>query len=921
MENKSCATHVIGLRYNYPTFVCVADRQQLAHGTDSLTANAKSMFCMKMFFQTTACACCKKTHSFITNLQTSSWRTCSILPIHAVNSSLSPSSAFPPAFSVTTPKADPRPPRLIGCVFQNRANVTCHWEAGDTPTTNFTLEGLLYFDITNKTVKLFACTTSDNSCTVRHGKTVRNVFCITITAHGRNGSISSQRRCQPGRTEVMLPPVILNSIKSVGRSPQCLNVTWSYVSGCFPLSPDEIKSGDLKSQIEFTAQGQFDVQVENVTVKDVSFLVCLFRPDTLYTVRLRHRYKGPESPWSPWSKDLQGRTGEDAPSEAPAFWRQVKQTDKNGLRLTSLLWKPLPHLIANGRVLFFNVTCQTKSAQVLNDHMSCRDLRPTSTSCSLLLPAEPCSCALTASTSAGTSPEARIWLSGASETEPPPPSQFTADRLNDSALDVCWMAPVYRSTSGFVVEWFAVRVKTSSILYWEKLNSSRTALIITEGIKPMERYAVSVKGLHGERGAGQNRTLPIYTCQGVPSAGPKVVVQKISGSRVELTWSPVPVEQLHGFIRFYTIFYTTANQQDRKIVPGQDLRYSLKDLSPGNYNICLVANTDAGAGAAGPIVNVHIEAEEIPMQLYAILSVILTLLALVLMGCLAQNKRLKQKLCPVVPDPSHSSMAHWTPKSPPESMKWPAIAERTEIQYSDVILLGEIEPQNFDPDLDLSSQSNLQTYSSYCYSPLPVSEAQTPQNTRKSEKRCIKSSTSAQTTSKADLSSSSSSSSIYSNVLFSPTLKGPPTPDPSLSYLHSNDWQQSAVNDVKLQLGGDSEPSLQSRNATISDSPLSQTDELKSFRLFLSQHQSPVSSSDFSSIFRSSVLPPHPADVASPQHTFSRSLNNSVPSLQPDTFTRPGDTFTGTFSPFPLSDFVDFSLCPMECDPYISSAI
>jgi len=33
--------------------------------------------------------------------------------------------------------------------------------------------------------------------------------------------------------------------------------------------------------------------------------------------------------------------------------------------------------------------------------------------------------------------------------------------------------------SGFVVEWFAVREKTSSILHWEKLNSSSTTLVIT----------------------------------------------------------------------------------------------------------------------------------------------------------------------------------------------------------------------------------------------------------------------------------------------------------------------------------------------------------------------------------------------------------------------------------------------------------
>ncbi|XP_054470187.1 interleukin-31 receptor subunit alpha [Anoplopoma fimbria] len=839
--------------------------------------------------------------------------------------------AFPPAFSVTTSKADPRPPRLIGCVFLNRANVTCRWEAGDTPTTDFTLQVHLVFNMSCRpqtsfspnypasflklSAKEFTCNTSNTSCTARFVDTsVRNCFCITITAHGRNRSIMSQPRCQSGKTEVMLPPAILNSIKPVGGSPQCLNVTWSYFYSLFPLADFEIKAGALKSQIKFTAQGQFGVQIQNVNVTGINFLVCLFRPDTSYNVWLRHRYRGPESPWSLWSNTCQGRTGEDAPSEAPAFWRQVKQTDENGWRLVSLLWKPLPSLLANGRVLYFNVTCQTGSAQVLNDHMSCRNLHHTSTSCSLLLPAGQCSCALTASTSAGTSPEARVWLSGASETEPPPPNQFTANPLDDRALDVRWTAP---DNSGFVVEWFAVRQKNSSILFWEKLNSSCRALIITEGIKPMERYAVSVKGLFGERGAGQNRTVHIYTRQGAPSDGPKVAVQQISGSRVELIWSPVPVELLHGFIRNYTIFYRTENQQAGVIVPGRALRYSLENMSPGNYDIFMQANTDAGAGAAGPIANVNIGSEEISMVVYAILPLILTSLAVVLMG-LAQNKMVKQKLCPDIPDPSQSSIAHWTTKIPLESMKWPAIAERTEIKYSEVILLGKSELRNIDPDLDQSYQSNLQTCSSYCYSPLPVSGAETPQNTRKSEKRCVKSSTCAQMTSNTDLSSSPS---IYSNVLSSESLKSSPTP--CTAYLQSNDWQQSTVNDVRLKLGGDSEPSVsqQCRNATTSDSPLSQKDELKRFRLFLRQHQSPVSSSDFSSICHSSVLLSHPAEVPSLQHTFSQSLNNSVSSLQPDTFTGPCDTFTQTFSPFPLSVLMDFSLSPIECDPYISPAV
>lgn len=78
--------------------------------------------------------------------------------------------------------------------------------------------------------------------------------------------------------------------------------------------------------------------------------------------------------------------------------------------------QPLPHSLAHGRVVFYNVSCETETAQVLGDHGSCNNLLGVNTSCSLRLPSGRCSCALTASTSAGTSPQARLWIPIVPET-------------------------------------------------------------------------------------------------------------------------------------------------------------------------------------------------------------------------------------------------------------------------------------------------------------------------------------------------------------------------------------------------------------------------------------------------------------------------------------------------------------------------
>lgn len=110
-------------------------------------------------------------------------------------------------------------------------------------------------------------------------------------------------------------------------------------------------------------------------------------------------------------------------------------------------------------------------------------------------------------------------------------------------------------------------------------------------------------------------------------------------------------------------------------MPGHVHRYSLDSLSPGNYDIYMEANTNGGTGAAGQPANVHIGgdrahtqrltakqvhyhmyihtlqyhnyifvyvcegSEEVSIVMGVILPLVLTSLALVLMACLAQNKR------------------------------------------------------------------------------------------------------------------------------------------------------------------------------------------------------------------------------------------------------------------------------------------
>lgn len=765
-----------------------------------------------------------------------------------------------PSASIT---ASPGTPFLIECVFLHHFNVTCKWIPGDPQVTHYTL------NVERKSrsgrVKQWTCTSSNTSCTVgiEHSSVNFN-FCVSVMAHSPDGNKTFRRQCEHGVNEVMLPPVNLSSITPVEGKPRCLTLSWTRILEHFAVSKSPIQEGKLESQIEFRAQGQPGVYVHNVKVTGLSFVACVFRADTVYSVRLRHRYQSSRSPWSQWSNTCLGRTGEDAPSSAPMFWRQVTELHRDGYRLASLLWKPLPHSMANGRILFYNVSCQSEDAQILQDKGSCRHMSSSHTSCSLRLPLGRCSCSLSASTSVGASPKTWIWFNGASRTEPPALSQLTVAPVDDNSLKIQW-APASTSSlplSGFVVEWFVVRQENNGPLHWKRLNSSNTMTIIKDEVEPFKQYAVSVRGLFGDRGAGQSKTVYDYTRQGAPSAGPKMQVQTV-GSTLKLSWT-LPVEQCHGFIRNYTLYYKTSNQPANRVVLPSDVEHYTLQLSPGHYDFFMQASTEAGVGVIGPSTSVHIGSEELSVMLVVILPIALISLLLIVMICAIQNKIALKKLCHDIPDPSNSSLAHWSPKSTMVGGK-----ELEYIKYSDVVLLCDREMDIIASDQDLSNKSicYLQTYSSPVIAPIYHTYKCKPTYTQ-SHKGATET-----------VANFTSCPSIYSSVLVPPSSVS----QQSIEHHHS----APSVRYSQLQPEGASEQQTRDSKTT-------------SYPFVVFSHQQAAL----------------PFCVGSPQHILNHFT--SVPLLQPNAQDDPHHQNTPIPRlPFLSSLFVDLSPSPMEVDPYL----
>lgn len=762
-----------------------------------------------------------------------------------------------PSASVTP---SPRAPFAIQCVFIHHFNVTCEWTPGDPQTTHYTLNVERKSSNSFGRRKLWTCTSSNTSCTVGIDRSsVDHNFCVSVTAHSPVANKTLIHRCERGINEVMLHPVNLINITPVEGRSRCLNLSWSRSLVHFAVSRSLFQK--LESQIEFRANGQPDVHIRDVKVVDLSFVACVFRPDTVYSVRLRHRYQSSRSPWSQWSNTFIGQTREDAPSSAPMLWRQVTELHRDRYRLTTLLWKPLPHSVANGRVLFYNVSCQSKDAQILQDKGSCSDLSHSHTSCSLRLPLECCSCSLSASTSVGASPKSWIWFNDGSGTDPPALSQMTVLPVDDNSFKIQW-APASTSSlplSGFVVEWFVLRQRNSGSLHWERLNSSNSMTIIKDGVEPFKRYAVSVRGLYGDRGAGQSKTVHVYTRQGAPSAGPKVQVQTVA-SILKLSWT-IPVEQCHGFIQNFTLYYKTTNQPAKRVVLPGDVEHYTLQLSPGHYDFFMQASTEAGVGVIGPSTSVHIGSEELSVILLIILPIALISLLVILTICAIQNKIVREKLCQDIPDPSNSSLAQWSPKSTMAGMK-----KLEYIKYSDVVLLSDREM-----DINESHSSNesicyLQTYPSLVTAPTYHTYQYKPKYTQSQ-------------TGPTTMANFTSCPLIYSSVLVPPS---------SISQ-QSNDQHHSlpSVHYSQLQPEGASEP--QNSDSKSASHPF----------IVFSQQQAAL-----------------PFSVASPQHISDQFT--TTPLLQSNTPDYPlHQNSSIPHLPVLNSLFIDLSQGPMEFDPYM----
>ncbi|XP_056448092.1 granulocyte colony-stimulating factor receptor [Gadus chalcogrammus] len=455
-------------------------------------------------------------------------------------------------------------------------------------------------------------------------------------------------------------PITVEPLKSVRFEPPLLGRVKTDRGGCLWLEWSLSLRQQFMSSKMMTLEARLrDTQTPSQTptwrlATVQSKLVCDLLHGTQYKVQVRACYQG--SPWSAWSPAQTGSTREKAPVGRLEYWMKEDEKDKHqAYHSVRLFWKPSRGFRPNGRVSYV-VTTDTGGRQQL--------CSTAGSSCELRLRRRVKRVFLWALNSAGKSAPTLVPLLPLQARWAV--SNLTVVSHGDHALLVQWKTgsgPTGPGVSNFVVEWWPLLKRNSSSLLFDLANRNQSSLLLTGPFEPFQPYQVSVYPRF--TGAiGRPNTATAYCKQKAPSSAPDLKVRSMWQPSVELTWEELPLQERNGIISSYKLSYWADPKHITVVTvdPGNP-RVLLKGLRRvTSYSFQLTVSTDGGnrSGSVITYMTLSADASDVGMLLALSFSGLSLVAFIAFTAWLRYQKRVTVVLCPMIPDPAHSSIRSWS---------------------------------------------------------------------------------------------------------------------------------------------------------------------------------------------------------------------------------------------------------------------
>ncbi|XP_027565120.1 interleukin-6 receptor subunit beta [Neopelma chrysocephalum] len=491
----------------------------------------------------------------------------------------------------------------------------------------------------------------NNSCTIPDVQFFVNLEIWVEAANALGKAESDPLVLDP--IDIVQPLSPYNVTVNSGILPTVLKLSWEN-----RISSAVMK---LKFNIRYRITGDtnwMEIPSEDTASPRTSFSVQGLQPFTEYVFSIRCMKEDGVGYWSDWSEEKTGITTEDKPSKGPPIWRIIDASHSPASWTVHLMWKAVKPSEANGVILQYELTVRDKSS--LSSPL--KKFNVTSTNLTLQLPNATYEVTVIARNRVGVSPPS-VLLIPASNSKAPVKNLRTLPKYDK--LWVGWTAP-NSYVLKYVIEWCLVSNRSDCIIEWQIAQGDVQGIDL-KGIKPFKCYLITVYPLYAD-GQGSGLSVKAYLKQDRPSKGPTVQTKKVGKAEVVLTWNHLTVDEQNGFIRNYTILYKTIDGNETVVtVDPSKTEYTLSSLTSDTlYTVRMMASTDNGS-RSGPDFTFttqkfgkgEIEAIVVPVCLAFLLIVLLAVLF-----CFNKRDLIKKHIWPIVPDPSKSNIAQWSPQVP-----------------------------------------------------------------------------------------------------------------------------------------------------------------------------------------------------------------------------------------------------------------
>ncbi|XP_041667432.1 protein sidekick-2 [Cheilinus undulatus] len=241
---------------------------------------------------------------------------------------------------------------------------------------------------------------------------------------------------------------------------------------------------------------------------------------------------------------------------------------------------------------------------------------------------------------------------------------------SNTSLTIYWKDNLIREYVCYSVEWMRKGHKPSHMSFYRNEDNHRTITTLPEPLEPCKRYSITLHTRpnkdtcnmkHINNSESTYGRTQFYFKEGTPIKAPtNISSYNVTLHSAVLQWSPIPEEDIRGFLLGYIICYTeyqyTGPRVERNITVDPDLNtYELEDLQSGTaYKVQVSGFTKAGEGVLSSEILFKTNNDIEYFHLGSVIAVFAVLVIVLMFGSQV-IKRVKQLLWPSIPNPRKSS--------------------------------------------------------------------------------------------------------------------------------------------------------------------------------------------------------------------------------------------------------------------------